>query len=50
MLIASVVFLIIGVVKVKSLYDSVLDTPQKKEIVADTVTKEVEKQVDKILK
>jgi hypothetical protein len=50
MLIASVVFLIIGVIKVKGLYDSVLDTPQKKEIVTDTVTKEVEKQVDKILK
>jgi len=50
LLIASVVFLIVGVVKVKSIYDSVIDTPQKKEIVTDTFTKEVEKQVDKILK
>jgi hypothetical protein len=50
LLIASVVFLIVGVVKVKSIYDSVIDTPQKKEIVTDTVTEEVEKQVDKMLK
>ena len=50
LLIASVVFLIVGVVKVKSIYDSVIDTPQKKEIVTDTVTKEIEKQVDKILR
>lgn len=49
LLIVSVVFLIVGVVKVKSIYDSVLDTPQKKEIVTDTVAKEVEKQIDKVL-
>lgn len=46
----SVVFFIIGVIKVKGVYDSIVDTPEKKEIVTDTVTKEVEKNIDKILK
>lgn len=50
LLVISVVFFIIGVVKVKKIYDSVVDTPQKKEIVTDKVTEEVEKQIEKVLK
>jgi len=50
LLVMSVVFFIIGVIKVKGVYDSIVDTPEKKEIVTDTVTKEVEKNIDKILK
>ena len=50
LLVISVVFFIIGVVEVKKIYDSVVDTPQKKEIVTDKVTEEVEKQIEKVLK
>lgn len=50
LLVLSIVFFIIGVIKVKGVYDSIVDTPQKKEIVTENVTKEVEKNIDKILK
>lgn len=50
LLVISVVFFIIGVIKVKGVYDNIVDTPQKKEIVTKNVTEEVEKNIDKFLK